>query len=120
MNANITRKTAQILFFVNAAIWLCFCIVSLVRIGNNNSVPVITLFVVAILMFGNAGAMLAAGITIGQGNRWYYYFAVTLLVVNIILTFTDQFGILDLLTLIIDLITLGLVLISNKAFLRPA
>ena len=90
-----------------------------VRMRGNDTAPMIPRLIVAILMFGNASAMLVAGITIGKGNRWCYYFATTWLVVNIILTFTDQFGISDLFTLIIDSILLGLILISSKVFLQP-
>lgn len=39
---------------------------------------------------------------------------ITVLVVNIVLTFTDQFGIFDLLTLLLDLILLALVLFKFK------
>jgi hypothetical protein len=62
------------------------------------------MWVVGILMFGNAGAMLLAGIGIGKPRRLFYLFAMAVLAVNIILTFTDQFGIFDLLTLLAFLI----------------
>jgi hypothetical protein len=120
MNANMVRKTAQILFYVNTVIWLGFGMASLVRMRGNDTAPMITLFIVAILMFGNASAMLIAGITIGKGNRLYYYLAITLLFVNIFLTFTDQFGILDLITLIIDVFALGIIIFKSRAFLQPA
>lgn len=37
------------------------------------------------------------------------------LLVNIVLTFTDQIGLLDLLTLLLDLALLGILLVSARA-----
>ncbi len=70
-------------------------------------------------MIGNAGAMLAAGIGIGRRRRLNYGFAFLVLAVNIVLTLTDQFGLLDVVTLVIDLILLGL-LIGLMKQTRPA
>ena len=68
-------------------------------------------------MAANAAAMLAAGIVIGRKKQQYYYFALALLTVNIILTFTDQFGFLDLVTLLIDLALILFLLIAKKDFI---
>jgi uncharacterized membrane protein YhaH (DUF805 family) len=40
---------------------------------------------------------------LGTGRRPFYYLALAVMAINIILTFTDQFGLLDFLTLVIDL-----------------
>lgn len=84
--------------------------------GDNTTV---TTLVVSLLMIGNAGAMLAAGIGIGRRRRLNYGFAFLVLAVNIVLTLTDQFGLLDVVTLVIDLILLGL-LIGLMKQTRPA
>jgi hypothetical protein len=104
-------KITQALFYLNVFIWLVFGIISLVWIINNHE-PTSTLVAasVAIFMFGNAAAMLISGLGLGKYNKWLYILAVAVIVVNIILTFTDQFGWPDFLTLVIDVIILGLLI----------
>ena len=58
-NALTSVKAAQVLFFVNAATWL------LLGITSHTTARLI----VALLMFGNAGAMLVAGVGIGNQRR---------------------------------------------------
>ena len=48
-------RMAQILLFMNAAVWLLFGLISLVRIATGESAATSTLLVVAVLMFGNVG-----------------------------------------------------------------
>jgi hypothetical protein len=75
-------------------------------------------FVIAILMFGNAGAFLFCGFTIGNQRRIFYWFSVLVLVVNILLTDTDQFGWLDLITMLVDLVIMGFLLFGRKKILQ--
>ena len=108
---------AQILFFILAAIWLLFGILSLIRMANDATDQTITLWVVAVLVVANAGAMLVAGLGLGSGHRLFYYFALVLLAANLVLTVTDQFGIFDLATLLIDAAVLVLLLVTRKRYL---
>ena len=110
---------AQALFFLNAAIWSLFGVASLVRIANRNPDHAITVWIIAMLMFGNAGAMLWAGVGIGKQQKRFFYLAVAVLAINIILTVTDQFGLLDLITLIFDLVLLGLLIATRKRYSHP-
>ncbi|MCB9418438.1 MAG: hypothetical protein H6667_01425 [Ardenticatenaceae bacterium] len=109
-------KITQAIFGLNAAIWLIIGIGTLVRMSQTSTNQAIVLWVIAILIFGNAGAMLFSVWLIGQRKRLFYLAALAVLLVNIILTFTDQFGLLDFLTLIIDLILLGIMLVKRQAF----
>ena len=88
-NAPTSVKAAQALFFANAVIWLLLGITSLGRLAGNSTGQTMTMFIVALLMFGNAGAMLVAGVGIGKQRRLFYYLGLAVLVINIILTFTD-------------------------------
>jgi len=90
------------------------------RISASSSSQPITALVIAILMLANVGAMLVAGVGMGKRNRWFYYFGILVLVVNIILTFTDQFGILDLVTLVFDVILLGFLVITRSHYLTTS
>ncbi len=108
-------RLAQALFFLNAAIWLLFGVWSVLRLSAATSGHALTAVVVAILMFGNAAAMLWSGVTIAKRQKRFYALALAVLLVNIVLTFTDQFGLLDLLTLLLDLVLLGVLLAGARA-----
>ena len=108
---------AQRLFFINATIWLIFGIAGILRLLNGSSTPTITLWVIAILMFGNVAAMLAAGLWLGRQSKWVFLFALAVLAVNILLTFTDQVGFFDLVTALLDFGILGLLLYDRKNYL---
>lgn len=110
-------KTAQVLFYLNAAIWVLLGILLLsgkVYFGLSQSGM---LWIIAILMFLSAAAMLVAGVGIGKLSIRWYLFAIAVLVVNLILTITDQVGEIDMITLGIDLLILGLLFNSRTQFL---
>jgi uncharacterized membrane protein YsdA (DUF1294 family) len=122
MTTQITPKhrtviAAQGLFMLNAAIWLIFGIAGIMRLANGTTLPEITLWVVTILMFGNVGAMLLAGFWLGKRSRWAFGFALAVLVINLLLTFTDQVGFFDILTALIDFGLLGLIIFDRKNYL---
>jgi hypothetical protein len=106
------RKTAQALFFLNALIWLAFGIATLAGVGARNPAQPGILAVIGALMFGNVAAMLLAGWGIGRGGSLWMLLALAVLGVNILLTFTDQVGLLDWLTLAIDLVILGVLMVK--------
>ena len=106
------------LFILNALIWLVFGITSILRMSRANPEHTFTMWVVAILMFSNAAAMLVSGIGITTQRRIFYLFALAVLGVNIVLTFTDQFGLFDFITLVIDIIILALLVASRRSFFR--
>ena len=112
-----TVLIAQSLFGLNAAIWLTFGILGIFRLVRGGSTPTITLWVITVLMFGNVGAMLLAGLWLGKRSKWAFFFALAVLGVNLLLTFTDQVGFFDILTALINLGLLGLLLYDRKNFL---
>lgn len=102
--------SARLLFFLNSVIWAVLGIVGIVRLLSRSPEQGSTAWVIAILIFGNAAAMLISGVLVARGGRLGYFFALAVLVINIVLTFTDQFGSLDLITLLIDLLLLCLLI----------
>ena len=105
------RSTAQALFYLNALIWLGLTAAGYVRIQQSGALSGLAPLVIAVMMGGNAVAMLLAGALAAILAT-----VMLLLLVNILLTFTDQFGLLDIITLLIDLLLLALVvlLLVNK------
>lgn len=96
------------LFFLNTAIWLLFGVLFLARTTNGMA------WMIAALMFVNAALMLAFGLAVGRGSRLVYLAALAFLAVNILLTVTDQVGIADLITLLIDLALLVLLVVDRR------
>ena len=109
-------KTAQALFLLNAVIWLVLAAVTLIRLSDGGAERAMTMLVVAVMMFGNVAAMLICGWGIGRGQKGFYYLAFAVVIVNIVLTFTDQFGLLDLITVIVDFVLLGFLIAARKRF----
>jgi hypothetical protein len=108
-------RSAQALFILNAVIWAVIGIMSLTRLGSTLSDQPAMALILSILMFGNAAAMLWCGWAIGRQKMLYIYLAMSVLIVNLSLTITDQFGFLDLVTLLIDLVLLVvLVVLRNR------
>lgn len=118
-NISNSIRTAQALFFLNTAIWLVFGLVSIYRVLSRVGEQTLTAWVIAIFMFGNAVAMFFSGFLVARRNRYGYYFALAVLIVNILLTFTDEFGIFDLVTLLIDLVLLVL-LVAGRRVMRQS
>ena len=115
-------KVAQGLFCLNGAIWLLLSVVSVVRLVTRDAVETWMFWVfgiIAVLMVGNASAMILAGWLLARRQKQIYIFALLLLLVNIVLSFTDQFGLLDLLTVLLDIAILLLLLVKARSFLPP-
>lgn len=111
-----TILIAQSLFFLNACIWLIFAVNSILRLESISNTPIIVLWVVILLMFANAGAMFVTGLWLGRQSKWAYFLALAVLSVNILLTFSDQVGFYDIVTVLLDLVILGLLLYDRKSY----
>ena len=72
--------------------------------------------VYAILFFGDAVLMFICGLFVGR-QKQVYWFAIVFLSLNIILTITDQFGVVDFLFLWLNLMILGILIFARKSFL---
>jgi hypothetical protein len=108
----------QVLFILNAAIWVSF----LVLFISDQVMPgsAVLDWVIPILMAGNALAMLACGIGLRNRSRFFYYLSLAVIGVNILLTVTDQVGLFDYITLLLDLVILTLLVASRKGFTQPS
>ena len=91
-------RLAQALSFLSDAIWLLFGIYTLTQMAGRYPAQSMTVWIVGILMLGNCAAMLLCGVGLATQQKIFYYLALAVLVINIVLTVTDEFGILDLIT----------------------
>ena len=112
-------RAARWLFILLGVIWLAFGISSIARVSDiSGSVPSAVQWIIAVLMFVNALLLFWNGWGIGRGNRLYFYFGLLILAGNIFLTFTDEFGTFDLVTLIINIVLLILLIAGHSRFLE--
>jgi len=74
------------LLYINAAIALLLGGARLLSMSQTTPGSSLTQWIIAILMAGNMGIMLLCGWGLGTGRRWFYFLAVVVLAVNIILT----------------------------------
>ena len=111
-------RSAQALYFLNTLIWLVLGLVNLVSVTDGYPEKTVMAAVIGVMMFGNALLMLFSGFWIGKPGNASFFFALAVLAINIILTFTDQFGWTDFGTLLIDLTILGLLLVARRYFIH--
>lgn len=104
-------RLARVLLLLSAITWCAFSAWYFMRPNTTTST-----IVVAVLMLVNSAIFAALAWLIAKKNQWIFYFAVLFLAVHIVLTITDQFGILDLLVLVIDMVTLGILLLNRRLF----
>jgi hypothetical protein len=103
---------AQVLFAVNAAFWIVLGVLTLFRATDRTSM----VWLLAILMFANAGVMLWLGWVLGKQRKLFYYLAIAVLAVNILLSVTDEFGLTDLVALLIDAVLLVLLIVTRSRY----
>ncbi len=113
---NLFNITAG-LFLLIGGIWIVFSLITIFRSANHSTMPVFLFWVLSILMIGNGVFLIITGWGIYHQKRSFYWFGLFWLAVNIILTFTDQFGVFDLITLVIDLGLFGLLIFIRKTFI---
>jgi hypothetical protein len=91
---------------------------SLLRIGANTDYMVLYIFY-AVIMFVDAVAMLFCGLLLNKRTKLIFFLSIIVLAGNILPTIFDQFGLADLLFVLLNLITLAFLLIARKEF-HPA
>ena len=106
-------KTAQYLFFLIGGIWLVLAGLTFFSRGGFQS----AYWIIAVLMVGNGGALIVLGVGINRFRKLFFWLGLIAVGVNIFLTFTDQFGLWDMITLLIDLSLFGVLVLNWKHYL---
>lgn len=110
-------KLTQALFFVEAAVWLVFGGLGFTRAVNGTSD---WRFIISVLMLVNAGFMFWFGLVIIKGRSWIFFLAILYMVLNVVLSITDQFGWIDALILLLNLCLLGLLIVTRQRMIQSA
>ena len=111
---NLVRLT-QLCFILNAALWFVLGAINLANIAGVSG-QVVGIIALGVLMLANGAVLLVTGLGLGRQRRWLYYFAVVVVVVNLVLTVTDEFGPLDLVVLALNAILLVLLVVVRKHY----
>ena len=110
------HRLAQAIFILNAGIWIFLAIGTVLSGITKNADRLVMAAVLAVFMVGNAAGMALFAVFIGKRNRWLYFSAVAFLLLNIILTVTDQVGIWDWVTLVIDILLFGILIVIRGRY----
>ena len=112
-------KAARWLFILLGIIWLVFGTWSIMRIGSSGgNMSGTILWVIAVLMYFNSALLIWIGWRIGKGLKLYYYFGILVLSGNIFLTLTDEFGVFDLIVLVIAVGLFILLIVTRSKYLK--
>jgi len=107
---------ARALFTVSAIAWLLFATYTLLGLDTTSADQVTTMWIIGVLMLVNTLAMLWVAAGLGKQQRRFYYPALLLMVMNIVLTVTDQMGVFDWAVLVLDAAILVLLLATGKLY----
>jgi hypothetical protein len=107
-----------VLILLNAAFWLAFA--TLVANGAIGSIPSAggIRWVMTILAFGCSAVLVGMAMLLKQRNRLAFHFSTVVLAMIAILSIADDFGLPDLISLLISLIPLGLLLKDRAWYLH--
>jgi len=109
-------KWTRIFFFVNAAVWLTFGILSLLlRAVDDGS---LARWVITFLMLVNGLVMIGFGMVIVSGRSWIITLGVVYMAINLVLSFTDQFGWIDASIFFLSLCLLGFLFVARHRMNR--
>ena len=107
-----------ILIILNAAFWIGYVLImafgGIRSIAGSNGVK----WVMTVLALGSSVALAGTATFLLRRNRFAFYFGLVLLATLSILSITDQFGLLDLFSLFLSLIPLGLMVKDRAWYLQ--
>ena len=108
-------QVTRFLFFLTAVILAVFSVLSFLR--SFMGVDLRIYIVYSILMAADAGCMFVCGLFLNRKIKLLFWFAFTLLGLNILLTIFDQFGVVDFLFVLLNMATLAALIIFRKELL---
>lgn len=112
----IPPSGVRYLLFVTAIELVIFGVGTLLRISESPNLRSIYI-AYAVLMFGDALVMAVCGFYIERKIKIVYWLAATILSLNIILTIFDPFGLIDILFVFLNALTLVALYILRKELL---
>ena len=108
----------QSLLYLKAATWFTLSAIYFITLYHKLKGQIILIIVISILMFGNGIVLLALAYFTKKKIRFIYYGTIAYMLVNIILSFADQFGLADMISLLIDVAIVVLLIRGKKEFIK--
>ena len=105
-NNQKVMRISQGLIYVNALIWLVAGVAIFFRPRMNPTIPSWIFIGMAILMLGYGVILLGLGIGLGTRKKFFYYAALAMIALSVILPIFDDFGLADLLAVVLPAMTL--------------
>jgi hypothetical protein len=102
----------QWIFLLIGSIQIVLGITTLLRNTDPDFLP----WIMPVLMWLNANVLIVIAYSLGKRASVFHFFGIAVLTVNVLLTLPDEFGILDLITLIIDIVLHGLLLTTGVQY----
>jgi len=113
-----TTITTQILILLNAAIWAGYAIYTLLTRNTAGIGLSAATWIMSALALAAAAALVVVVLLLRKRNRWGYPFGLALLALIAVLSITDEFGLLDALSLLISLAPLILLIRDRNWYLQ--
>ncbi len=107
MPSGFLSKTVRGLFYGSAALWVGLSFWSLARLGGWVGAQAVVMSVVAVLMLGNAALLAWFGWMAGGQPPRFLRLVLLYVSLNLVLSITDEFGWLDLFSLVYNLVLLA-------------
>ena len=111
------NKVARRGFVILGVIWLVFGLSSVIRVTGGSTSLSSFAWIITGLMFINGAVLIWIGWGLQEARRFYFFLALLALAGNILLTITDEFGVIDLVTLLISISLFLLLLLTTSEYL---
>lgn len=115
----LNRKNFVYLLYFNGLLWFVFGIWLFLSDRQNYFKGINLYDVIALLMFLNFLAFFILAYLVFKKNRWSFYLSIIWLFINLLLTFTDELGLLDIMVLLLNLFSIAVCFYLYRE-LRPA
>jgi hypothetical protein len=117
-NLSVRVKVTLAFILLNAVFWLGFAVVTVyTRYDSGTGLSSVT-WIWAALAILSALALAGAAFLLRRRNKLAYYFALLMLGALVVLSLTDQVGLLDIFSLLISLVPFILLIWDRKWYLR--
>ncbi len=116
-NRSFSRSITRLFILLNIIIW--FGLGILIAIDSHPAIPDQSLYKAFLTAGALSLAIILSGLFyfLGKQNRNAYYLTITALIITSLLAFFDDFGWIDLIVLVINLIPVGLLIKDRKWYL---
>jgi hypothetical protein len=115
-NLENLQNISRTLFYVIGFIWLFIGLRWLLFNRPEVIEASLYLFVMGFYILGNALLFFLLGLLLRSGKKWTFLLSVFVLIINLGITFFRQFGIFDLIILLMNSILLVILGLSRKAY----